>query len=101
MFGALGIQNALRMRHIVICGLSGYTIPFYVINGTILKKESGFEHKMCVLIFLQLMTETFLIPRETEPDMIKKKCVLVFTLSTRYSCQILIKRSLSTDFRKY
>jgi len=34
---ALGIQHAMRMSHIVICGLSGSTIifPHYLINGTI------------------------------------------------------------------
>jgi len=31
VFVASGIQHAMRMRHIVICGLSGYTIFFYII----------------------------------------------------------------------
>jgi len=44
------IQHAMRMRHIVICGLSVYTTFFsdYFINGTIFEKKT--EHKFCVLI---------------------------------------------------
>jgi len=38
----LDIQYAVRMRHIIICGLSGYTIflSHYLIKGTICKKWS-------------------------------------------------------------
>jgi hypothetical protein len=37
MFVALVIQHALRMRHIVICGLPHSTVffPHFLINGTI------------------------------------------------------------------
>jgi len=41
MFVALDIQHAMLIRHIVICGLSGYAVflPQYLINRTIVEKK--------------------------------------------------------------
>jgi len=48
----LGIQHAMHMRHIVICGLSGSTIFLKLSKTTGLStKKKVIEHKMCVLIF--------------------------------------------------
>jgi hypothetical protein len=32
VFLTLGIQNAMRMRHIVICGLAGHSIFFHIMS---------------------------------------------------------------------
>jgi hypothetical protein len=61
----LGIQHAMRLCHIVICGVSTSVIlfPHYLINGMIFGKIF-FEYKLCVLIFYTILSETFLIIRK-------------------------------------
>jgi hypothetical protein len=68
---ALGIQHAMRMYHIIICGPPRYTIlfPHYLINGTIFEKVV--EQKMYVFISATISSETFLILRRNESDMIQ------------------------------
>jgi hypothetical protein len=66
VFVALGIQHAMHMRHIVICGIQ--------YCSTLYHKQHEYGKKIlstkCVLIALQLWCETFLIVRETERHMI-------------------------------
>ena len=72
VFIVVGIQHAMRVRHIVICVQPRSTIfsPHYLINGTIFEKK--LLNTKCVFLFsLQLLYETFLIIRRTERDMIK------------------------------
>jgi len=47
----------MRMRDVVICGLSGCTTfsPNYVVNGTIFGGGGVIEHKKCVLIPLYIL----------------------------------------------
>jgi hypothetical protein len=63
----------MRMRHIVVCGLSGFTTFFHIhIDGTILEKKMFIEHKMCIVIYSTLLSETSHISRRNERDTIKK-----------------------------
>jgi len=60
----------MRMRHVVICGLSSCTVFFshYLKNGTIFEKK--LLNVKCVIFSLQQLSETFLLLRRNERDMI-------------------------------
>jgi hypothetical protein len=61
-----------RVCVVLYCHL--WTFRFYCIFSTLSHTRCGFEKallNMCVLIFSRIMTETFLIIRGTERDMIK------------------------------
>ena len=51
VFVALSIQCAMRMRLIVICGLSGSTKLFHIISHVAVFRKKIIEHEKCVLIF--------------------------------------------------
>jgi hypothetical protein len=69
---ALDVQHARRMRQIIICGPPRSTKIFhlFLINGTIFEKSHRTQN-VCFEFSLQLLSETFLILRRTERDMIK------------------------------
>ena len=69
---ALVSRHAMPMRHIVICGLPGFTTFFthYLTNVTSFEKKMSQNLKCLYRISLQLLSETFLIPRRLERDMV-------------------------------
>jgi len=76
VFVALGIQHATRMRHIVICGLSGCTIHFRIISrfGTILEEKKLLNTKCVFWFSLQLLSDTCLILRRVERHVVINVC---------------------------
>jgi len=103
VFVASGIQEAMRMRRIILSPVACPALQYF---STISPKRHDFrgggviEHKMCVLIFSTTLSETFLILRRNERDKIKNiytglhvKYLLVFSGLNEISI-------FSTDFRK-
>ena len=91
---AVVIQHAMRLRHIVICGLSGCTtfLQHYLLNGTIFGKTL-LNIKYVFWFLLKLLSETVLILCENGRDVIT---------NVRYSCHILMKLEFSLQaFEKY
>jgi len=66
VFVALVIQHAQRMRRIIWSSLA--TFFHYLTNDMVFPFKKKFEHKMCVLIYSQLTSITFLILRSNERD---------------------------------
>jgi hypothetical protein len=101
VFVALDIQHVMRIRHIVNCCLPGSTIFYHIIYYT--ARFSGkkiIEHKMCILVFLPVLSETFLVLSRIQRDVIKVlglqvKCPLLsyFSKTCKFFRQIFEKYS--------
>ena len=76
------IHNGMRMRHIVICGLSGSTILYHTNSSTarFSKKKKKQKKKLlnikmvCFDFLYNLFSEKFLILRRPEPYKIINVC---------------------------
>jgi hypothetical protein len=68
----LDIQHALRLYHIVICGLSGFATRLHITsqNGTIFEKKRLFSIKHVFLYSLKHFSEIFFTLRRTQQDVI-------------------------------
>ena len=72
MLVALGTQHAKRMRHIAICGLTGFTICFYIlINGTIFEKKKNYWTQNVFWFSIQILPATLLIIGIIQRDILK------------------------------
>ena len=71
----LGIKYAMRIRHIVICGLPGSTFFFLKLSHTrhdFRKRKELLNIKRVSLFSLQILSEIFLILERNDRDMIRK-----------------------------
>jgi len=97
---ALGIQDVMRMRHIVICGVTTLHNFFTLSHkGIIFGEKKVIEYKRFVFS-LQLLSKIFLHLRRTEQDMITS-----VHSPSRQVPVILVRFQwdwiFSTDFKKY
>jgi len=71
-FVVTGILHAMRMRHIFVCGRPVYYIfQYYLMKARFSGEKILIEHKTCVLICLQSLSETDFILRSTKRHVIK------------------------------
>jgi len=71
VFIALVIQHALRMNHVVICGLSGCTL-FFTLTHKRHDLKKWLDKNVCFDFLYIFFSEIFFILRRNERDMIKK-----------------------------
>ena len=80
VFVDLGMEYAMRKRHIIICGLprSNNTFPHYLTKGKILEKKKGAKHKMCFDFLYNFCLKHFSFSEEMNEIWFKKKRTLIF-----------------------
>ena len=90
---ALGIQHAIHVRHIVICGLSGWT------DFSTLSHKKIIQLKMCFHFPLQILSETFFLLRRTERN-VWKMCISLHVKCPFFFSDCNETLIFSTDFPK-
>jgi len=82
VYVAIDIQHAMRMRHIVICGLPGSAVFVHIISQTArFSKKIVTEHTICVLIFSPTSVWNISHSRKKRARY-DHKCTSVFMYST-------------------
>jgi len=100
----LVIQHAMRMHHIVICGLIGSTIFFHSIskNDMIWQGVGVSEHKMCNLIFCTTFIWNISHSKKKWASYYHKCTYIGLHVKYHHSCQILMELESSWKiFKKY
>jgi hypothetical protein len=83
VFVALGIQPAMRIRHIILSFVVCLAVQYF---STLLSEI--LLNVQCVWIFTKPFALNISHFKKKERDVIKK-CILFFVQSIRYSCQLL------------
>jgi hypothetical protein len=93
VFGDVGIQHAMGVRHIVVCGLPGSKIFFKIISQTA---------RLSKKIYWTSTDFIWNISHSRKNWARYLKCISVFMCSNRYSCPILMNLEFSRKiFHKY
>jgi len=95
----LSIQHEMRMRPIVLCGLSGCTVFFHIMPLTARLSRKNLLNMKCVFWFsLQLLSDTYFIRRRTEREIIKS--VYWSVCEVPVTRQIVMKLEFSQQIKK-
>jgi len=102
VFLTLVIQQAKRMRRIILSSVACLTVPHFptLFHKNQNKQKTIIVRKISVVYFL-CFSQVFLFCKKSSA-MYYHKCISVFMYSTPYSCQILVKSEFSRQiFEKY
>ena len=96
VYVVLVIQHAMRMLHIILPPVPCLGLPYFSTLSHIRHdfKKNDIRHKMCALIFSTTFIRNISHSRKNSARYYRT-CTLVFTQSTRYSCQIWMKVEFS------